>query len=203
MKRTLIAIITIGILLSLSAIPAFASYPVQSAPVDARTYTIQRGDNLFRIALHFKVRLDVLARVNNITNIHQIYVGQVLNIEAARTGLQQPGNGNNGSIHLPAYGTIPALSLSSYSAKPGATLTISGSNYPGNRDIQLYLESRALGLKSNLLTTVKTDHAGNFTATITIPATWSNGTAVNQYALSVVGYSTWGGYWAMNSFVVG
>lgn len=61
-----------------------AGFPVHNAPKTASTYTVQTGDNLFRIAIHFGVNLSKLASVNGITNVNKIYVGQVLNIAAAR-----------------------------------------------------------------------------------------------------------------------
>jgi LysM repeat protein len=60
------------------------AFPVNSAPVNASSYTVQRGDNLFRIALHFGVNLTRLASVNGISNSRVIYSGQVLSIAAAR-----------------------------------------------------------------------------------------------------------------------
>ena len=63
---------------------AAGNYPVNSAPVTASTYTVQRGDNLFRIARHFGVNLNILAAVNGISDPSRIFVGQVLNIAAAR-----------------------------------------------------------------------------------------------------------------------
>jgi hypothetical protein len=60
------------------------NFPVNSAPVNATTYTVQPGDNLFRIALHFGVSISKLASVNGISDPNRIYVGQVLNIAAAR-----------------------------------------------------------------------------------------------------------------------
>jgi LysM repeat protein len=42
------------------------------------TYIVQRGDNLFRIALRFGTTYEVLARVNGIANPRLIYVGQQL-----------------------------------------------------------------------------------------------------------------------------
>jgi hypothetical protein len=65
-----------------SIVPAF--FPVYGAPVDAETYTVQAGDNLFRIASHFGVDLYQLAAVNGILDPGHILVGQVLDIAAAR-----------------------------------------------------------------------------------------------------------------------
>jgi hypothetical protein len=63
---------------------AAGTFPVNSAPVNASTYTVQAGDNLFRIARHFGVNLSTLAAVNGISDPSRIYVGQVLNIAGAR-----------------------------------------------------------------------------------------------------------------------
>ncbi|MGB9776613.1 MAG: LysM peptidoglycan-binding domain-containing protein [Anaerolineae bacterium] len=43
-------------------------------------YTVQPGDNLFRIALRYNMNYLYLASYNNITNPHQIRVGQVIRI---------------------------------------------------------------------------------------------------------------------------
>jgi LysM repeat protein len=45
-----------------------------------RTYVVQRGDNLFRIALRFGVSLYALMQANGIANPNFIFVGQVLRI---------------------------------------------------------------------------------------------------------------------------
>ena len=44
------------------------------------TYTVQPGDNLFRIALRHNMSYIYLAQYNNIANPASIYVGQVLQI---------------------------------------------------------------------------------------------------------------------------
>lgn len=50
------------------------------------TYTIQRGDTMYRIALRYGVGIDELAEVNNIGDVTRIKAGQVLIIP----GLAQP-----------------------------------------------------------------------------------------------------------------
>lgn len=71
-----------------TAIPA-TNAPVATAtqfiaptpiPATAQTYTVQPGDNLFRLALRFNVSLVELAEINGITNFNTIFVGQVLTI---------------------------------------------------------------------------------------------------------------------------
>ncbi|MBX3080927.1 MAG: LysM peptidoglycan-binding domain-containing protein [Anaerolineae bacterium] len=42
------------------------------------TYTVQRGDTLYSISRRTLVSVDVLMRINHITNPNRIYVGQVL-----------------------------------------------------------------------------------------------------------------------------
>ncbi len=45
-----------------------------------RTYTVQVGDNLFRISLRFGVSMQAIAAANGITNYNFVYIGQVLKI---------------------------------------------------------------------------------------------------------------------------
>jgi LysM repeat protein len=49
-------------------------------PAGATTYVVQRGDNLFRIALRYNLSYMYLAQYNGIANPSRIYVGQVLRI---------------------------------------------------------------------------------------------------------------------------
>jgi uncharacterized protein YraI len=68
------------------------SYPVINLPVEGgtpappppppsptyRTHVVQAGENLFRISLNYGVNMYDVARLNGITNLALIYVGQVL-----------------------------------------------------------------------------------------------------------------------------
>jgi len=49
-------------------------------PTGETTYVVQRGDNLFRIALRYSMSYLDLAQYNGIANPAHIYVGQVLHI---------------------------------------------------------------------------------------------------------------------------
>jgi LysM repeat protein len=55
--------------------PVATAVPVPSGP---RTYTIQPGDNLYRVAVNFGVSMISLAAENNITNYNLVFVGQTL-----------------------------------------------------------------------------------------------------------------------------
>src|SRR5260221_13659994 len=54
------------------------------------SYTVQPGDNLYRISLKFGVTMDSIAAANGITNPNLIFVGQVLNIPGGTGAPQQP-----------------------------------------------------------------------------------------------------------------
>ena len=43
-------------------------------------YTIQSGDTLSQIAIQFGTTVEIIAKDNNIQNIHRIYTGQTLKI---------------------------------------------------------------------------------------------------------------------------
>lgn len=45
---------------------------------DAQTHVVERGENLFRIALRYGVDMDALARANNIRDTRRIFAGQTL-----------------------------------------------------------------------------------------------------------------------------
>ena len=60
------------------------------------SYTVQRGDTIYRLALRFKVKVETLASANNLTEPYDVPVGQVLVIppeEAVTAFLYQ--------VHIP------------------------------------------------------------------------------------------------------
>ena len=65
-----------------------------------QTYTVQPGDNLYRIALRFGLTVEQIASANGITNPAQIYAGQVLTIPT--------GSGSQGSTGGTTSYTIQA-----------------------------------------------------------------------------------------------
>jgi LysM repeat protein len=91
-------LVVAGLLLALSL-------TVVSALFADTTYTVQRGDNLYRIAIRFNTSVAAIVAANNIVNPSRIYAGQVLII---------PGDG--GSAPAPAPSSTPQ-------AEPGGMLT--------------------------------------------------------------------------------
>lgn len=57
--------------------PQAPAAPVVAQPV---TYTVQPGDNLFRISLRFGVSMQRIGEANGILNANRVFVGQVLTI---------------------------------------------------------------------------------------------------------------------------
>ena len=88
MRRILILAMALALILALAA-PAFAQ--------GAIIHVVQRGENLFRIALRYGVTVDALAAANGLNNVSRIYVGQRLVIPTGgTTGAPTPSSG----IHI-------------------------------------------------------------------------------------------------------
>ena len=80
-----------------------------SPPSSSGVHVVQRGENLFRIALRYGTSVRALAAANGIANSHRVYVGQRLVI---------PGRGNT-----PAPPPQPAPSGQTYVVRRGDTLS--------------------------------------------------------------------------------
>jgi LysM repeat protein len=87
-----------------------ATTPAGGTPVPGGVieYTVQAGDNLFRIALKYNLSWIYLAQYNGITTPHAIYAGQVIKIPV-------PGA-------TPAPGATPVPSSKTYTVKAGDNL---------------------------------------------------------------------------------
>jgi LysM repeat protein len=89
----------ISILILFSLLTAFAAVPA-SASVEASSvycaqwHTVQRGENLFRIAQRYGTSVAHLQSLNNIANVNRIYAGQNLCVRA----------GSSGSTYVVQYG---------------------------------------------------------------------------------------------------
>jgi LysM repeat protein len=76
-------------------------------------HIVQRGENLFRIALRYGVTVDALAAANGIVNIHRIYAGQRLNLpgQAATSSLPTPSSPSSQTYTVRRGDTLSAIAL--------------------------------------------------------------------------------------------
>ncbi len=80
--RVMLVMLVVGALL-LSAAPAFAAPATTGGGSGcSQFYTVQRGDNLFRIALRFNTTVYGLMRLNGLYSPNFIYAGQTLCVKA-------------------------------------------------------------------------------------------------------------------------
>jgi LysM repeat protein len=74
-----------------TSIPVETAIPPSATPEPAqKTYTVQAGDTLFKIAQANGITVDELAQANQITNVDLIKVGQVLVIPPASRASATP-----------------------------------------------------------------------------------------------------------------
>lgn len=86
------------VLLLMSLLSAFAAVPAaQASGYCTQWHTVQRGQNLFRIALSYGTTVGHLQSLNGIINANRIYAGQVL---CVGTGGGTPG----GTVYIVKYG---------------------------------------------------------------------------------------------------
>jgi LysM repeat protein len=77
-------ILTLAVLAPVLAGPQAAAAAPDAGPGCAEFYTVRRGDNLYRIALHNNTTVDALAKLNGLKDPSKIYVGQRLCLEPAQ-----------------------------------------------------------------------------------------------------------------------
>ncbi|MEZ4666661.1 MAG: LysM peptidoglycan-binding domain-containing protein [Anaerolineae bacterium] len=65
-------------LLVLSVFAALFTFPVAAQESNNTVHTVQRGENLYRIALRYGVSMDAIAEANSLTNLSRINAGQQL-----------------------------------------------------------------------------------------------------------------------------
>lgn len=83
LSRLVIAVLVAVLLISAIAPTTYAAPPAQSC---TQYHTVQRGENLYRIALKYGTTVSELQRINKIANPNRIYAGQRLCVK----GGQQP-----------------------------------------------------------------------------------------------------------------
>ena len=93
--------------------------PVIVADVGSTAYTVQSGDTLYRIAIHFGVSHLALASYNNLANPKLIYPGQTLRIPSADAPLPTPNSDAPSPMPNPE---LPPASGNSYVVQAGDSL---------------------------------------------------------------------------------
>ena len=105
---------------------------------ESKTYTVKAGDTLSEIAETYNTTVEKLAKLNNIKNIHLIYVDQVLVIEGEApvvaatpaTTTPAPSANTEAPVSTPAPATAeetPAVEETSAPAAATPAATVSGS----------------------------------------------------------------------------
>jgi LysM repeat protein len=106
-------IILVLILVCLVSLPSVGLL----AQSNGTTYTVQPGDNLFRISLKFGVSVQAIAQANGIANPALIFSGQVLQIPGAT------GTVPTSTPVVPGATPVPTTSGTTYTVQSGDTLT--------------------------------------------------------------------------------
>jgi LysM repeat protein len=133
-KRTLLIFAVAAFLLSL--VPATLAQDATATPeptateaaAPTATYTVQAGDNLFRIALNNGVSLADLAAANNITNTAFIVPGQVLTIPGTTsattpTATPAPTDAEQTPVAVGTYTVVRGDTLGSIARRYNTTFT--------------------------------------------------------------------------------
>ena len=83
-------------------LPQLTPTPTSPPTAGQVTHTVQRGENLFRIALRYDTTVGAIASANGIANPALIYVGQVLTIPSS--GAQPPSPTPGGTTYVVQVG---------------------------------------------------------------------------------------------------
>lgn len=157
-------------------------------------YTIQPGDNLYRISLVFGVNMDFLAALNGIDSKNAIFHGYRLFVPLP---VSMPAT-------VPGYYGYPEVAVVPGNAGPGDTVTFVGYNFPPEANLEIYFEKQSQNRISDMVTTTTTDTDGYFEVEVTVISEWTNGDPLNQRTVSISAYVTDEGYtdfWSMNYFI--
>lgn len=127
------------------------------------TYTVVRGDTLYKIAVRYGISMQSLLNANpNVKDPSRIYVGQVLKL---------PGTSSTSTGTVSVTGS--RISVSSTRVKPGTTIEVKVWGFPAKAglDYRLGKQNEAYSVVMD----VTTDSSGAATAKITIPSSAKSG----------------------------
>jgi LysM repeat protein len=181
--------------LSLLALPIGAAAAASCQP----SYTVQPGDNLYRIGLKYGVAWPRLAEANNLANPRLIFPGQVLCIPAANATPAASTTPGTTATAVPtgqpqptlAPGAVPAITI--VSVTPGVTVTIQTANFPAHQMFEVRMgKNGTFGVNGTLVTQQDSGAGGSFTATYNIPASLKNERIIAIRLESQAGYFSYG-----------
>lgn len=207
----------LSLFLALSLLAAVA--PPARAQACLFEYTVQVGDNLYRIGLKYSIPPSVIAAVNNLANPNLIFVGQVLCIPAPATPGPSPTPGPSATpgptatptktatpgptatgaptavptVVAPPASGIPTFSI--VSVVRNTSVTIRTANFPANQLFDVSMGPiGSLGV-GHAAGTVNSGAGGVFTTTLTIPAAMLNAGQIAVRLQSASGYYSYGWFY--------
>jgi LysM repeat protein len=132
MRKQLALVATVLMLLAVVPVVGMSQ---DETTTNLETYTVQSGDNLFRIALRYDVSVEALAAENGITDVTRVFVGQQLRVPGTTADTTTPPadtteepDGTGGPSEAPSgqeqvYTVVRGDTLGSIARRFGTTFT--------------------------------------------------------------------------------
>lgn len=203
----LMAVVVVAALSVLSV-----SNPVKAHPGQRCTtyHVVKPGDNLFRIGLAYNVTWTVLQHINGIYNPNQIYVGQIICYPPGAVPANPPivvplppatplPPAPPPASFFPPYGIYPRIHFNTYFARPGDTIVITGTNFPGPRQVQIFITQWGTNYAATASATATTNADGTLSTNFTVPNDAGGVPLVGAY-LTVLVKDPVSGYFGYNTF---
>lgn len=220
--------VALAVLIAIVALSSSFSAPMTVAAQSQGCYpyyTVKAGDNLYRIALAAGTSWQTLMYLNGIYNPNIIYVGQRICLPPAAPGVTatpivvvtatlrpatlvptvRPATAvpttvpNPGGINLPAPGVFPTITLNTYFARVGDTLTIAGLNFPTNEPVDIFFTNLGTPYPASSSGSAVTSATGTLSTTVGIPLA-VDGIPLNGAQIGILVKGRVSGYFAYNYF---
>ncbi|MBX3065576.1 MAG: LysM peptidoglycan-binding domain-containing protein [Anaerolineae bacterium] len=187
-------------------------------------YIVKAGDSLYRIALAAGTNWQTLAYLNGITNPNRILVGQRICLPPTAPGVTPtainvatvtprptlvatatfvPGptatTAPSTGITLPPPGVFPSFNMSTYFARIGDTLTLTGINFPTNESVDIYFTNMGTAYPNVPSGSAVISATGTLSTSIVIPPS-AGLVTLNGSLISVLVRGRVTGYYGYNYF---
>jgi LysM repeat protein len=214
--RKFVSLIVVALVLSAAGLTLPA--PANAQALCSPFHIVQRNENLYRIGLVYGVPWQILGQLNGIRNPNHIYVGQVICLPAGVPVFPTqppatppavvipvtpvvPVTPVPPAVHFPAPGTIPSITFNTRNAPIGSTIVITGTNFPGNADVDIFIAPRTPGVPSTYPSTPsgagRTNPDGTLAVNFTIPAAVGPAPLIGD-SFSILVRARGSGYYAFN-----